>query len=75
MRFRFIEARRVDYPVSVMCAVLDISPAGYYAWRSRPESQRSVVNRGLLSEVRRVHRDNRGRYGSPGSTPNCAIAA
>jgi transposase InsO family protein len=65
MRFRFIEDRRVDYPVRVMCAVLDVSPAGYYAWRSRPESQRSVVNRGLLSEVRRVHRDNRGRYGSP----------
>ena len=65
MRFRFIEDRRVDYPVRVMCAVLDVSPAGYYAWRSRPESQRSIVNRGLLSEVRRVHRDNRGRYGSP----------
>jgi len=48
-----------------MCDVLGVSPAGYYAWRTRPESQRSIVNRGLLSEVRRVHRDNRGRYGSP----------
>ena len=65
MRFRFIEDRRVDYPVRVMCAVLGVSPAGYYAWRSRPSSQRSIVNRDLLSEVRRVHRDNRGRYGSP----------
>jgi putative transposase len=65
MRFRFIEDRRVDYPVRVMCDVLGVSPAGYYAWRTRPESQRSVVNRDLLSEVRRVHRDNRGRYGSP----------
>ena len=39
MRFRFIEDRRVDYPVRVMCAVLGVSPAGYYAWRSRPESR------------------------------------
>ena len=65
MRFRFIEDRRVDYPVRVMCAVLGVSPAGYYAWRTRPESERSIANRDLLSEVRRVHRDNRGRYGSP----------
>ncbi len=65
MRFRFIEDRRVDYPVRVMCDVLGVSPAGYYAWRSRPESQRSIANRDLLSEVRRVHHDNRGRYGSP----------
>ena len=39
MRFRFIEDRRADYPVTIMCDVLGVSPAGYYAWRSRPESR------------------------------------
>jgi len=38
MRFRFIEDRRADYPVRILCDVLGVSPAGYYAWRSRPES-------------------------------------
>ena len=38
MRFRFIEDRRADYPVTILCDVLGVSPAGYYAWRSRPES-------------------------------------
>src|SRR5205085_3223377 len=35
MRFRFIEDRR---PVTILCDVLGVSPAGYYARRSRPES-------------------------------------
>jgi putative transposase len=38
MRFRFIEDRRADCPVRTLCNVLEVSPAGYYAWRSRPES-------------------------------------
>ena len=65
MRFRFIEDRRADYPVTLLCEVLGVSPAGYYAWRSRPESPRSAANRDLVDDIRRVHRDTRGRYGSP----------
>jgi len=65
MRFRFIEDCRADYPVRIMCDVLGVSPAGYYAWRSRPESQRAVANRELVENVKRVHRDTNGRYGSP----------
>jgi hypothetical protein len=64
MRFRFTD-HRADYPMRVMCGVLDVSPAGYYAWRSRPESRRSAANRELLDHITRVHRDVRGRYGSP----------
>jgi putative transposase len=65
MRFRFIEDRRVDYPVKIMCDVLEVSRAGYYAWRSRPESARSAHNRELLEDIQQIHSDNRGRYGSP----------
>jgi transposase InsO family protein len=65
MRFRFIEDCRADYPVTVMCGVLGVSPAGYYAWRSRPESRRAVANRHLINDIKRVHRDTHGRYGSP----------
>jgi putative transposase len=65
MRFRFIEDRRADYPVTILCDVLGVSPAGYYAWRSRPESRRSAANRDLVDDIKRVHRDTSGRYGSP----------
>ena len=65
MSFRFIEDHRRLYPVRLMCAVLEVSPAGYYAWRDRPVSRRSAANRGLLDDIQRVHRDTHGCYGSP----------
>ena len=51
--------------MTVLCGALGVSPAGYYAWRSRPESRRSAANRDLVDDIERVHRDTRGRYGSP----------
>ena len=65
MRFRFIEDRRADYPVRVLCDVLGVSPAGYYAWRRRPESRRTAANRDLVGDIQQVHREAHGRYGSP----------
>jgi putative transposase len=62
MRFRFIEDRRADYPVTILCDVLRVSPAGYYAWRARPESRRSAANRDLVDDIQRVHREAYGRY-------------
>src|SRR4030095_11538680 len=63
MRFRFIEDRRADYPVTILCDVLAVSPAGYYAWRSRSESRRSAANREIVEDIKQVHRDTNGRYG------------
>ena len=65
MRFRLIEDQRDVWPVRVMCDALSVSPSGYYAWRSRPESPREIANRELLSDIRRVHAEHRGRYGGP----------
>ena len=65
MKFRLIEDQRETFPVRAMCDMLGVSPAGYYAWRSRPENHRKAVNRALLAEIRRVHAAHRGRYGAP----------
>ena len=65
MRFRLIEDHRDAWPVRVMCDALSVSPSGYYAWRSRPESPRKIANRELLVDIRRVYRQHRERYGAP----------
>jgi transposase InsO family protein len=65
VRFAFIEGHAATYPVRLMCRVLEVSPSGYYAWRSRPESPRVTENRVLLSEIRRLQVRHGGRYGSP----------
>ena len=65
MRFRAIEQHRGCWPVSVMCRVFRVSEAGYYAWRSRPESARAADNRALLADIRQAHANSGGRYGSP----------
>lgn len=65
MRFAFIEDHRGVWPVPIMCRVLRVSTAGYYAWRSRPESKRAVEDGALLGDIRRVHEGSGGRYGSP----------
>ena len=65
MRFRLIEDHREIWPVRVMCEALSVSPSGYYAWRSRPDSPRKIANRALLVDIRRVHAQHRERYGAP----------
>lgn len=48
-----------------MCAVLEVSPSSYYAWRRRPASGRHQANLGLVEQIRRAHKESRGTYGSP----------
>jgi putative transposase len=51
-------------PVEVACRVLDVSTSGYYAWRARPPSQRSVRHAWLTDLIVEVHQRSRGTYGA-----------
>jgi putative transposase len=48
-----------------LCALLEVTRAGYYAWRTRSESARRKQDRQMLEAVRRVFTRSRGTYGSP----------
>ena len=65
MKFGFVDEHRKFWPVRMMCAALGLSTSGYYAWRSRPESSRAADNRELLEDIRRIHAESSGTYGSP----------
>jgi putative transposase len=65
MRYRVIQAYDRRDPIRLMCRTLAVAPAGYYAWRDRPESRRSRQNRTWLSAIRELHHESRETYGSP----------
>jgi putative transposase len=65
MRFQFVDQHQDQFPVRRMCDELNVSPSGYYAWRTRPASAREMANRELYKQIEAVYHDNRGVYGSP----------
>lgn len=47
--------------MAVLCRVMQVSRSGFYAWRWRgPDNHRQALHR----EVRKIHRQKRGSYGS-----------
>lgn len=63
--FRFIDAEKANYPVSLLCRVLEVSRSGYYGWRERAPSRRSVEDAALTDRIREVHERSRRTYGYP----------
>jgi putative transposase len=65
MIYQFVEEHRAAYPVRRLCCTLGVSPSGYYAWRQRPPSLRSLANQRLLTHMRVIHAEVHETYGSP----------
>ena len=65
MRFAFIDERRQEFAVQLMCDVLAVSRSGYYAWKTRPASPREARRAELTAKIRSAHEQSRGTYGSP----------
>jgi putative transposase len=63
--FRFIGGHKDRWPVRLMCEALEVSPAGYHAWLSRPPSFQEQRREAVLVLIRGIHAGARQRYGSP----------
>jgi putative transposase len=56
---------RWEFPVNVMCRVLEAPRSGFYAWMKSPESKRRKEDRRLLVKIRELHQRSNRSYGSP----------
>ena len=64
-RYRFIAAEKANYPVALLCRVLQVASSGYYAWQHGGPSCRSQADVQLTKQIRAIHKRSRGTYGSP----------
>lgn len=65
MKYAFIVAELMAYPLSVVCWVLGVTQSGFHAWRGRAPSLRAQERDRLREEIGKVFDDHRGRYGAP----------
>lgn len=65
MRFAFIadQAAIKAYPVSFMCRMLEVSPAGYYAWATRKPSRHEISDSVLSAKIKTIFKAHKSRYG------------
>jgi len=64
-RFRFIYAEKANHSSSRLCCLMGVSRAGYYTSCNRPPSARSQADAALSAQIRQVHTESRGTYGTP----------
>lgn len=65
VKYAFILAELMAYPLSVICQMLGIPQSGFHSWRGRAPSARERERECLRASIRKVFEDHRGRYGAP----------
>lgn len=65
MKYAVVHNNIGAFTIQLMCRMLRVSRAGYYAWSSRKETRRDVADRELSVKIAEVHERTRGAYGSP----------
>ncbi|MEV7891236.1 IS3 family transposase [Streptomyces sp. NPDC002817] len=66
-RFQFVDDHRATYEVKRLCQVLDVNRSSYYKWLAGAQARaaRRHQDRVLAEEIRQVHGESGGTYGSP----------
>jgi putative transposase len=64
-RYRCVDAQKAaGFPVAAACRAAGVSTSAYYAWAARPSPPNPAQPR-LVAEIRAIHTDSGGTYGSP----------
>ena len=66
MKYAWIEARQAakEFPVDVMCEVLEVNRSGYYAYKNSPPTARETEDERLLALVVKSFNDSNHNYGT-----------
>jgi transposase InsO family protein len=65
VRYAAIEVMAAEkLPIQSACRTLDVSQSGFYAWLTRPPSERSIRHAWLTDLVTEIHGASRQTYGS-----------
>ncbi|MGA5285229.1 IS3 family transposase [Streptomyces griseoincarnatus] len=66
-RFQFVHDHRDAFGVKRLCQVLGVNRSSYYKWRDGADARtaRQAADRALAEQIRVVHADSDGAYGSP----------
>jgi len=70
MRYQFIDIEKQVYPIVLICDVMRVSRSGYYSWRSRERSARTIEDEQLIPIVKAAARVSRRTYGTEVSWKN-----
>ena len=62
--FEIIRAEAANFPVTVLCELLEVSKSGYYAHLARTTSARQQTDERVTTKVRAIHARTHGVYGS-----------
>jgi len=65
MKYQFIAEHQLEYTITTMSRVLEVSVSGYYAWSKREPSEHARSDAQLAEQVKTAFQDNRRVYGSP----------
>jgi putative transposase len=65
VKYAAIDSMRESYALGILCDVLSVSTSGYHEWKGRPVCARQLANEKLVSEIRVLHAQSFGAYGSP----------
>ena len=60
-----MRAHQAQFSIAAMSRVLGVSPSGFYAWRERAPSARSISDEAHKARIRAIHKWSRGTYGAP----------
>lgn len=53
------------HSVEICCELLGVSTSGFYDWKKRLPSKRERANQAMKTEIREIHKESKGTYGSP----------